>query len=110
MKSQEEQELSVQVEQVRERLQGLTADLRVVDDEVESLAPQRTHHELLDQACGSLEELKELGAASLFWGEWVEPERIEEQLRGVRSRVSEFQAQLGELDEGRQAILSKIDL
>jgi hypothetical protein len=110
MKSQEEHELSVQVEQVRERLQGLTADLRVVDDEVESLAPQRTHHELLDQACGSLEELKELGVASLFWGEWVEPERIEEQLRGVRSRVSEFQAQLGKLDEGRQAILSKIDL
>jgi outer membrane biosynthesis protein TonB len=110
MKSQEEQELSVQVEQLRERLQGLGADLRVVDDEVESLAPQRTHHELLDRACGSLEELKELGAASLFWGEWVEPERIEEQLRGVRDRVSEFQAQLGELDEGRQAILTKIKL
>ena len=110
MKSQEEQELSVQVEQVRGRLQGLTADLRVVDDEVESLAPQRTQHELLDQACGSLEELKDLGAASLFWGEWVEPERIEEQLSGVRGRVSEFQAQLGELDEGRQAILAKMDL
>ena len=110
MKSQEEQELRVQVEQVRDRLQGLTADLRVVDDDVESLAPQRTHHELLDRACGSLEELKELGAASLFWGEWVEPERIAEQLQGVRSRVSDFQAQLGKLDEGRQAILSKIDL
>ena len=108
MKSQEEQELRVQVEQVRERLEGLSADLRAVDDEVESLAPQRTHHELLDQACGSLEELKELGAASLFWGEWVEPERIEEQLSGVRSRVSEFQTQLGELDAGRQAILDKI--
>jgi len=110
MKSQEEQELRAQVEQVRERLDGLTADLRVVDDEVESLAPQRTQHELLDRACGSLEELKELGAASLFWGEWVEPERIEEQLRGVRGRVDEFQSQLGELDEGRQAILEKIGL
>jgi len=108
MKSQEEQELRVQVEQARDRLQGLTADLGVVEDEVESLAPQRTHHELLDQACGSLEELKELGAASLFWGEWVEPERIAEQLQGVRSRVSDFQGQLGELDEGRQAILDKI--
>jgi hypothetical protein len=29
-------------------------------------------------------------------------------LRGVRSRVSDFQAQLGELDEGRQAILAEI--
>ena len=32
MNSQEEQDLRVQVEQVRERLQGLTDDLRIVDD------------------------------------------------------------------------------
>ena len=49
MKSQQEQEVRAQVEQVRERLDGLAADLRVVDDEVESLAPQRMQHELLDQ-------------------------------------------------------------
>jgi hypothetical protein len=109
MKSQEEQELQAQVEQVRGRLQDLTADLRVVDDEVESLAPQRMHHELLDQACGSLEKLDELGAASLFWGDQIEPERIEEQLRGVRGRLSDFQAQFDELDERRGAILARID-
>jgi len=108
MKSQEEQELNVQVEQVRGRLQSLTADLRGVDGEVESLAPQRMHHELLDQACGSLEKLGDLGAASLFWGERIEPARVAEQLRGVRSRVSAFQAQLGELDERRRAILATI--
>jgi hypothetical protein len=95
------------VVQVRGRLEGLTADLRVVDDEVESLAQQRMHHELLDQACGSLEKLSELGAASLFWGERIEPARVAEQLRGVRSRVSAFQAQFGELDERRRAILAK---
>jgi hypothetical protein len=109
MKSQEEQELQAQVEQVRGRLQDLTADLRVVDDEVESLAPQRMHHELLNQACGSLEKLDELGAASLFWGDQIEPERIAEQLRGVRGRLSDFQAQFDELDERRGAILAKID-
>ena len=108
MKSQEEQELRAQVEQVRGRLQDLAADLGVVDDEVESLAPQRMHHELLDQACGSLEKLGELGAAPLFWGEGIEAARAAEQLRGVRGRVSAFQAQLGELDERRQAILAKI--
>jgi hypothetical protein len=110
MKSQEEQELRVQVEQVRGSLDGLAADLRVVDDEVESLAPQRMHHELLDQACGSLEKLDELGAASLFWGGQIAPARAAEQLRGVRSRVRDFQAQLNELDERRQAILAKIGL
>jgi len=110
MKSQQEQELGAQVEQVRGKLQGLAADLRVVDDEVESLAPQRTQHELLEQACGSLEKLGELGAASLFWGEQIEPARVEEQLRGVRSRVSAFGAQLGEFDERRQAILAETRL
>jgi len=108
MKSQQEQELHAQVEQVRGRLRGLAADLRVVDDEVESLAPQRMHHELLDRACGSLEKLGQLGVASLFWGEWAEPARVAEQLRGVRSRVSAFQAQLGELDERRKAILAQV--
>jgi chromosome segregation ATPase len=108
MKSQEEQELRAKVGQVRERLQGLADDLRVVDDEVESLAPQRTQHELLDQACGSLEKLGELGAASLFWGEGMEPARVAEQLRGVRSRVGAFQAHLGKLDERRRAILADI--
>jgi hypothetical protein len=107
-KSQEEQEVLTQVAQVRGRLEGLTADLRVLDDEVESLAQQRTHHELLDQACGSLEKLSELGVASLFWGERIEPARVAEQLRGARSRVSAFQVELGELDERRLALLAKI--
>jgi prefoldin subunit 5/uncharacterized membrane protein YgcG len=108
LKSQEEQELLTQAGQVRGRLEDLNAELRVLDDEVESLAPQRMHHELLDQACGSLEKLRDLGAASLFWGEEVEPVQVAEQLREARGRVSAFQAQLGELDEQRRAILDKI--
>jgi len=108
MKSREEQELHGQVEQVRARLQALAADLRAVDDEVEGLAPQRAQHELLDQACGSLEKLGEAGAATLFWGERIEPARAAEQLRGVRSRVSAFQDQLGELEARRQTILAGI--
>lgn len=108
LKSQEEQKLRTQVEQVRGKLEGLAADLRVVDDEVESLAPQRLQHELLERACGSLEKLGELGAASLFWGERIEPAQVTEQLRGVRSRVSAFKAQLGKLDDRRRVILSKM--
>ena len=63
LKSQEEQELLARAMQVRERLESLKMDLRIVDDEVESLAPKRMQHELLDQACSSLEKLGELGAA-----------------------------------------------
>jgi hypothetical protein len=46
-KCQEERELRAQAEQVRGRLDSLAANLRVVDDEVESLAPQLMQHELL---------------------------------------------------------------
>jgi len=109
MKSQEEQELRSQAEQVRERLGSLTDELRVVDGEIGSLAPQREHHELLDRACGSLEKLARLGVASLFWGDGVGPVQIAEQLHGVRSRVDAFQAQLDKIDERRRAILSKIE-
>lgn len=108
LKSQEERELRAQVEQIRGRLEGLAADLRAVDDEVEKLAPQRNHHELLEQACGSIEKLGELGTASLFWGDQIEPARVAEQMRAVRSRVSAFQAQMGELDARRRAILAMI--
>jgi hypothetical protein len=108
LKSQEEQELRAQAVQVRGRLESLTADLRGVDDEIEDLAPQRTQHELLDQACSSLEKLSEYGAASLFWGERVAPAQVAEQLRDVRNRVSTFQVQIDELDERRRDILEKI--
>jgi uncharacterized membrane protein YgcG len=63
---------------------------------------------LLDQACGSLEKLDELGAASLFWGERTDMGRVSTQLREVRGRISAFQAQLGELENRRQAVLSSI--
>ncbi|MGB5133447.1 MAG: AgmX/PglI C-terminal domain-containing protein [Steroidobacteraceae bacterium] len=108
MKSQEEQALHTQAEQVRGKLQGLSADLRRIDDELEDLAPQRLQHQLLDQACGSLEKLGELGVASLFWGERSEPATAAEHLRQVRARSSGFRAQLDELDRRRQTIVDGI--
>ncbi|HUG03680.1 MAG TPA: AgmX/PglI C-terminal domain-containing protein [Steroidobacteraceae bacterium] len=108
MKSQEEISIQARAEQVRGKLQEFAAELRVVDDELEGLAPQRMHHQLLDQACGSLEKLGELGAASLFWGGLVEPARTAEHLGEVRARVSSFQATLGKIDGRRQAILVNI--
>jgi outer membrane biosynthesis protein TonB len=108
MKSQEEMALHAQAEQLRAKLQELGAELQVVDDELEGLAPQRMHHQLLDQACGSLEKLGELGAAALFWGERIEPAQVAERLGEVRTRVSSFQATLGKIDVRRQAVLARI--
>ncbi|HXI03301.1 MAG TPA: AgmX/PglI C-terminal domain-containing protein [Candidatus Saccharimonadales bacterium] len=108
MKSPEEQEIRAKADLVHERLRGLKADLGVVDGQIESLAPQRAQHELLDQACGSLEKLEQLGAASLFWGDQSEPAKVGERLRAARGRVAAFQAKLGEIEEQRGAIQVKI--
>ena len=63
---------------------------------------------LLEQACESLEKLDELGVATLFWGDRIEPEKIEERLREVRGLVDDFQCQLRELEDQRQGILDNI--
>jgi hypothetical protein len=108
MTSQEEQELQARLEQVRGRMQALAGELQAVDAEVEALAPRRTQHQLLEQACGSLEQLSQLGAGALFWGETAEPARVALHLDQVRARMGSFQAQLDELDGRRQAILERI--
>ena len=51
-----------------------------------------SRYELLDQACGPLEKLSELGVGALFWGERVEPAKAAAHLSHVRERVTAFQA------------------
>lgn len=108
MTSPDEQALRAQVDQARDTLRRLADELDAVDAEFDALAPQRTQHELLDQACGSLEKLAELGVESLFWGDRNEPAATAGHLRQVRARVAGFQAQLGKLDERRQAIRGRM--
>jgi hypothetical protein len=109
VKSQEEQELRAQVRAgSRERLERLAADLRVVDEEVESAGAAASSTSCWSRPAAPSRRSATLGAASLFWGDRIEPARVAEQLREVRSRVSAFQAQLGELDGRRQAIVAGI--
>jgi hypothetical protein len=100
--------IQAKVDGVRGSLQDLAADLRVVDAEVESLSGRRTEHELLQQACVSLEKLGELGAGELFWGNRLDAKGVNERLREVRGRVDAFQTQIDELDGRRQAIVDQI--
>jgi outer membrane biosynthesis protein TonB len=108
MTPRDEQDLSARADEVRAQLQAATEDLRRLDGELDALAPQRAQHALLDQACGSLERLGELGAAELFWGERVEPAQAAGHLRCVRERMAGFQARLDEIDARRQAVLGRI--
>jgi hypothetical protein len=105
----EEQALRAQLAQASERLDGLARKLRSVDGELEGLSGERQQHRLLTDACSALEQLDELGGASLFWGERASNGEVVEHIRGVRGRVDAFQKRLGEIEDRRQALLDEID-
>jgi hypothetical protein len=106
--SQDQQALRAQLQQARERLDGLVRDLRAIDRELEGLAPERKQYGLLHTACGALEELRELGAARLFWGERTADGMGDEQLRLARGRIDAFQKRLTEVEETREAIVDEL--
>jgi hypothetical protein len=106
--TQDEQALRTQLDQARERLDGLVEDLRAVDSELEGIASERQQFQVLDTVCGGLEELDGLGASGLFWnGPAAGPG--EEHLRLVRDRVEAFQKRLDEIETRRQEIVDEIE-
>ncbi|MDH3626719.1 MAG: AgmX/PglI C-terminal domain-containing protein [Acidobacteriota bacterium] len=108
MNSNDHHELRARAEEVRSRVQTLTDDLRVVDENVDALAPQRMHHELLEKACSSLEKLGDCGVAALFWGEDFDRDGVSNRLREARGRIAAFRERVDALDDQRREILDGI--
>lgn len=100
----QQRQLASEIARARTRRASLEHELRDVESELEELAPQRERHQLVVEACTSLEKLAAVGGATLFWGAETSSDRASEQLQAARGRV----AQLGEWFshmEGRQATL-----
>ncbi len=106
--AQDKTTLHAQIKQTRDQLREYVNDLRAVDDEIAALAPSRQQHELLEQACGSLERLHQLGKAGLFWGEQSDDVSVSAHLSGVRDRLESFHSELGALETRRQGIAATI--
>jgi hypothetical protein len=100
--------LLAQLAQAQERLEHLAADLRAVDGELEALSTERQQFRLLHDACAALEQLSQLGAAELFWGDRAAVGSGEQQLRRVRSRVEGFEKGVAEIEERRQIALEAV--
>ena len=81
-------------------------DLRVVDAELNDLAPARDQHHMLRDACSKLDELSASGAASLFWGADVHAGA--ERVKLARSRVEDFQRYLDAIEDRRVAIVDRL--
>ncbi|MGH0035493.1 MAG: AgmX/PglI C-terminal domain-containing protein [Myxococcota bacterium] len=106
---QDERALQEALAKTRSRLDGLVDDLRGVDLELEALADERRRYQVLQQACGALVELEELGGARLFWGDAPVDGAARDHLQGVRSRVDDFHKHLGEIEDQRLAIVDQIE-
>jgi hypothetical protein len=106
---QNERVLREQLEQARERLQGLARDLHAIDAELDGLSSERPQYQLLEQVCGALEKLGELKASSLFWGEGARGDEEHEHLHRARGRLEEFQARVEEVETRRRDVLERIE-
>lgn len=103
------QDLEQLLAQARERLEDLLSNLRVVDTELESMATERQQHQLLQDACGSLEKLGEIGGAGLFWGHDIAAGTRDDRIRRARSRVDVFQKRVSEIEDRRRSLLEELE-
>lgn len=105
----EEQELRERIGQAREKLAGLEGELAAVDGELESRSAERLRYELLEQACGSLEELERLGASALFWGASPDAAGAADRVRDARRRSERFASELAGIENRRRAIVEQVE-
>lgn len=102
----EQRQLANELARTRTKRATLEHELREVESELAELAPQRERHQLVVEACTSLEKLAAVGGDQLFWGAETSSERAAAHLSAARGRI----AQLGEWFshmEGRQAALRR---
>lgn len=105
---QNEQALQAELEEARERLAELDRELRVVDDSLEERAAEREQYALVQQACGALEKLGELGGSELFWRDALAGGNGDHHVAIVRRTVDEFERGIGEIENARQTLLDRI--
>src|SRR5688572_156809 len=105
--NQDSQALLPQLAEVREKLDGLVADLRSAEAELAALAKQREQHGLVSDACEALEKLRAAGGAGLFWGE-RDGSAADEQLRRARDRSNAFGKHFGGIEDRRRSLIERI--
>ena len=108
-------ETNIQIEEFQQQLllgQKLLAELEgerhSIAKELNALAGQREQYELLDTICGSLNQLDELNAADLFWGDRLNAEEWRAHIAGVRDSSASFCGTIEEIEGRRTNIDARI--
>ncbi len=97
-----------QLAEIREKLDGLVADLRGVEAELAALAPQREQHGLVSDACDALEKLRATGGAGLFWGEGGGPAARRSAAPRARRVPTSSQKHVGGIEDRRRSLIGRI--
>lgn len=101
--------LGQRLEQARAQRDELERELADVDAQLDAFGAERRRHELLEQACRALEQLRDAGGADLFWDGLVAGESARaDQLANARARIAEAHARIGDIDAYRTALLDRI--
>lgn len=103
-----EEPLREQIGRVESKLGGLSNDLRALEGKLTELRPKREQFALVQNVCDSLEQLRDLGVASMFWGEHADERESERHLGAVRERLGAFTAEVEVIEQKREALLDEI--
>jgi hypothetical protein len=106
--SQQEQELLGKVETSERALGDLQRDLQAVDAELGELAHRNHQYDVLSQICRSLDDLQQLGAGQLFWGDASSAAEPIDHLGNARSNIDAFNEEVAHVEGRRQSIAEKI--
>lgn len=102
--SHEQQALLSEIAQATEKLEGLKQDLDGINSKLDAFSGQHEQYRLLQEICSSLDKLREIGAADLFWGALEGKEEPEQQLQRVRETAAQFQKRIDAILQAREAI------
>ena len=104
----EEQSLRDDIGRAELVLDEFEGELREIDRVRDEQTGKRHQYDLLLQACNSLEELDDLGAAHLFWDEQDGGPTRNERLEYARRNIDAFGDEILHLEEQRGLVIEKI--
>ncbi len=106
--SQEEILARENIEHAERLLGDLQGRLRGVDEELATLTQKDDQFALLRLICDSLQDLDNLGAKQLFWGDRGDLEGETRHIGEARRNLEAYANELSQVDERRQAVLREI--
>lgn len=101
--------LNAQIEKARVTLAELDRGKRAVDAELETFSADRQRFDLLRDACNLLDRLDQLEAGKLFWGELQEIEDPARHMIRLRSRIADFDGEIGGVLEKQAELKAQIN-